>query len=603
MTDSASPLLRLEDLSVAFDGRPAAVDGVSLRIDPGEVVGLVGRSGSGKTLTALSILGLLPRGAKITGGSIRYRGSELVGADDGTLRGIRGAEIGLVFQDPLSALHPALPVEHQVVEGLAWTQGRSPKRARTEARSLLDRVHAPDPETWGPRLPHEWSGGMRQRALLAMAMARDPALLIVDEPTTALDVTLQAQILSDLEELRSRRDLSILLITHDLGVVAELAHRVVVMDRGRIVETAEIEEIFDSPRAGATRFLLEGRLPASGASGDVADAGGPTRNAGGGTTPAAPLLDVRELTVRIGDVPVVESVDLRLPRGGTLALVGESGCGKSTIARALVGLEDGASGHVLLGGHDVLAAPPQRLRSIRRSIQLVWQDPFASLNPRRRIGWAVERPLRIHRLAGGVEARRRALELLDRVRLPRSYARRYPHELSGGERQRVAIARALSVEPDLLILDEPFSALDAALRRGLLKLLGELREDLGFACLLVSHDLSLVRAAAERVAVVYLGRIVEEGRIGAVFSSPRHPYTAALLSAVPVDHPRDRGKRRRIILEGDVPSPASRPSGCEFRTRCHKARPECSTRLPPLDAPGPTSDPHSFRCFFPVQGR
>lgn len=600
---SVGDLLSIRDLSVSFGARTSRppVDGVSLDVQPGEVVGLVGSSGAGKSLTALSVLGLLPREARVRAGSIRLRGRELVGADAATFRSIRGRVVGLVLQDPQAALHPCIPVELQVVEGLAWEKGVTPAAERDRARAILGSVGLPDADLWGSRYPHQWSGGMRQRALLATALVREPDLLIVDEPTSALDVTLQAQLLERLRDLRDQRGTAILLITHDLGVVAELADRVAVMDAGRIVESGPAETLFDMPRHPATRFLVEGRRPPvrGGPAPGNRPPAGPSPAAGTVTSPARqPLvLDVRDLSVRIGDTLAVESVDLAIHAGEALGLVGESGCGKSTVARAIVGLEPEARGQVTLGGRGVLGASSGALRAARRTAQIVWQDPQGSLNPRRSVAWAVARPLRVHGIADSREARRHALELLERVGLPLEAAGRRPSDLSGGEQQRVAIARALAVQPRLLILDEPFSALDAALRSGLIDLLEGLRRELDLAYLLISHDLSLVRALVDRVAVAYLGRIVERGSAEAVLSRPLHPYTRALVAAAPVDHPRKRASGKRIVLEGQVPSAARRPVGCPFRTRCWKARPECAVARPNAAA-GPEPG-HEAACLFP----
>jgi peptide/nickel transport system ATP-binding protein len=611
-----APLLSIENLVVTFDtpGHGPAVDGASLDVRGGEVVGLVGSSGAGKSLTALAVLGLLPPSARVTQGSIRFAGVDVLKADQETLRRLRGQEVGTVFQDPLSALHPCMPVGAQVIEGLAWNRGSRLARERGTAAALLRDVGLPDPDVWSSRYPHEWSGGMRQRALMATALAQDPSLLIVDEPTTALDVTTQAQLLELLRGLQDDRGMAVLLITHDLGVVAELADRLYVMDAGRVVESGSVGDVFDHARHPATRFLVRGRVPSRDATHrrsrtksptlgktlDVHAVVAPPGDAGLGvytTAGEAPALEVQDLSVRFGGTRAVASVDLLIREGGALGLVGESGCGKSTIARAIVGLEAGATGRIRVDGRDVLTASPSELRKIRRIVQVVWQDPHASLNPRRSVGWAVARPLRVHRLIGRTKARLRARELLERVGLPGFYASRRPHELSGGERQRVAIARALALQPRLLVLDEPFSALDAALRAGLLQLLDELRRELGVAYLLISHDLSVVRAIVETVAVAYLGRVVEQGRATTVFSRPAHPYTQALFSATPVDHPRDRGSAARIILDGEVPSAARRPSGCAFRTRCWKAQTACVERVP--DLLSHLDADHAVACLFP----
>jgi peptide/nickel transport system ATP-binding protein len=588
-----TPLLSVRDLVVDFStsqGRLRALDGVDLEVHPGETLGLVGESGSGKTVSMLAALGLLPPPPACTvTGQVLLDGRDLLAMDRRELRSLRGREIGMVFQDPMTSLHPSLRVVDQVAEALLVHDRRlSDRQARERALELLERVgiaHA------GRRIrdyPHQWSGGMRQRAMIAIAIANAPRLLVADEPTTALDVTIQAQVLDVLRTARDELGAAAVLITHDLGVVAELADRVTVMQSGRVVEQAPVELLFAQPSHPHTRTLLDA-LPRL-------DAALPARPA----VPVDPVLQVEELVTHYasarGAVHAVDGVDLVLSRGETLGLVGESGCGKSTLARTLLRLVEPTSGRVLFQGRDITRARGRSMRPVRRALSMVFQDPYASLNPRMTVGEIVAQPLRIagsYRSSGG---RRRVAELLDMVNLPAGAADRLPLEFSGGQRQRVGIARALALSPEVLVLDEPVSSLDVSIQAQIVDLLDQLQRDLRLTYLFIAHDLALVRQLSDRVAVMYLGRVVETGTREQVYERPAHPYTQSLLSAVPVPDPSRRGGHRRILLSGDVPDPTDPPSGCRFRTRCWKAQPECAQVVPELIV-RPGSD-HPTACLF-----
>ncbi|MEU8027990.1 ABC transporter ATP-binding protein [Streptomyces sp. NPDC049099] len=559
-----NPLLEVTGLGVDFDGE-AAVRDVSLTLARGEVLGLVGESGSGKSATVLAVLGLLP-GNATTRGSVRLDGTELLGASERELTRIRGGRVSMVFQDPLSAFTPVYRIGDQIAEAVRAHRDVSRAQARSRAVDLLDLVGIPEPALRARAFPHEFSGGMRQRAMIAMALAAEPDLILADEPTTALDVTVQAQILDVLRTAQRESGAAVLLVSHDLGVIAGLADRVAVMRQGRVVEQGTAADVFDRPRAPYTRQLLAA----------VPRIDTPRRPQ---PTGAEPVLKVRGLTRtfpvhtgtvvrrRTGTVYAVDGVDLDIRRGETLALVGESGSGKSTTLFELLELAAPEGGSVELFGQRLGALSKNRAKALRRRIQIVFQDPMASLDPRMPVGDIIAEPLRAQGAGKGVVARR-VPELLTRVGLEPAHADRYPHEFSGGQRQRIGIARALSVEPELLVLDEPVSALDVSVQAEVLDLLRRLKEELGLAYLFVSHDLAVVRNIADRVSVVYLGRTVEAGPVDEVFARPRHPYTQALLSAVPVPDPARERRRERILLAGDPPSPTRRYDGCRFRTRC-----------------------------------
>ena len=577
-------LLEVDDLRVAFaaeTGTVRAVDGVSFTVAPGEVLGVLGASGCGKSVTGLSLLGLVPEPGRVTGGRIVFAGEDLRCAGEARLRAVRGDRIAMIFQDPMTSLNPYLRVGEQLAEVLE-AHRRTPRReAWRRAAEALEQVGIASPGERVHAYPHQLSGGMRQRVMIAMALLCDPALIIADEPTTALDVTVQAQILAIFRERRASSGASLLLITHDLGVLAGLADRVVVMDAGRIVEEAPVAALFAAPRHPSTQGLLRATLRLD----------DPLERA----PMSEPLLDVRDLAVHFpvrrglwgrqtGTVRAVEGVSFTVAEGETLGLVGESGCGKSTTARAVLRLLPVTRGSVRLGGRDFLALEGSALRRARREVQMIFQDPYASLDPRRTVAESVAEPLRIHRLARSArEAAPEVARLLDRVGLEPGHAGRYPHELSGGQRQRVGIARAIALGPRLLFADEPVSALDVSVRAQIVELLATLQREQGIACVFVAHDLAVVRRLSRRVAVMYLGRIVELAPVGDLFDAPLHPYTRALLAAVPVPDPAIERTRKRLVLAGEPPSPEAPPPGCAFHPRCPEAVARCRVEAPALE--------------------
>jgi len=578
---SAPALLSVRNLVVDFHlpgGVLRAVDGIDLDVHPAATLGVVGESGSGKTVTMLAALGLLPPPPYCTvTGSVLLEGRDLLRMRRSELRAIRGRAIGMVFQDPMTSLHPSLRVVDQIAEALlVHDRALSAARARTAALELLERVGVPAAGRRARDYPHEWSGGMRQRAMIAIAIANSPRLLVLDEPTTALDVTIQAQILDVLRAARDDTGAAAVLITHDLGVVAELADEVAVMRSGTVVERAAVADLFAAPGHEHTRTLLAA-LPRL-------DRPPPPRPV---VAPAAPVLAVQSLVTSHRQdggqvVRAVDEVSLSLRPGETLGLVGESGCGKSTLARTILRLIEPERGRVAFAGSDISGARGRALRPVRRALSIVFQDPYAALNPRMTVGQIVAQPLLIARSYRGSARSRRVAELLDLVGLDASMAARMPAQLSGGQRQRVGIARALALSPSAIVLDEPVSSLDVSIQAQVVELLGRLQRELGLAYLFIAHDLALVRNLSDRVAVMYLGQIVEEGTREQVYERPTHPYTQSLLSAVPVPDPARRSAGRRILLAGEVADPASPPSGCRFRTRCWKAREECATTVPAL---------------------
>ncbi len=529
-TGDGRPLLDVRDLSVSFatrDGNVQAVDGVSFQLGGGEVLAIVGESGSGKSVCAMSLMGLT-RGPNATiSGSAMFDGRDLIGATEAELRRIRGAQLAMIFQDPQSSLNPVYRVGDQIAEQIrAHEPFVSHAQALARAVALMERVGIPRASERVRAYPHELSGGMRQRVMIAMGLSLGAKVLLADEPTTALDVTVQAQILDQLKRLREQEDLSIVLVTHDFGVVADIADRIAVMQTGKIVEQGTAAEILHEPKHPYTLGLLEALRPSK-----KADA---PRARGG-----ALLLEVDNLRVnyagrgrRDASIDALDGVSLKLDVGETLAIVGESGSGKTTLLRSIARLIEPTDGAIRLQGQDLAGAPRRKLASLRRELGMVFQDPQASLNPRRRVGVTLERALRARRL-GKAEAHSEAGRLLQRVGLKEAFATRYPHELSGGERQRVGIARALAGEPRLVLLDEPVSSLDASIRRGVIDLLGELQQQLGCAYVLVSHDFTTVEALADRVAVMHVGKIVELGSAEEVLSEPKHPYTQELIAACP----------------------------------------------------------------------
>jgi len=564
-------LLRVRDLAVSI-GAVRPVAGVGFEIARGETFALLGESGCGKSLTALALMRLLPAAARIERGSVKFAGNELCGFTEAQMRAMRGGRIGMIFQEPGTSLNPVLTVGAQIAEALRQHTGRA---ATERVVELLAAVGIPEPAQRAAEYPFQMSGGMKQRAMIAMALAGEPELLIADEPTTALDVTIQAQVLDLLRDLQRRRGMALLLITHDLGIVARMADRVGVMRAGRLVEVAKKEDFFRAPAHPYSRELfaaLPENLPA------------PEKSAPAGR-PA--LLAVRDLRVHfpirrgvfrrtVGHVRAVDGVDLELAAARTLALVGESGCGKTTLGKAILGLQEKTEGAVSLAGR-------RRTGLVPAQMQMVFQDPFGSLNPRMRIGAIIAEG----RADADVDA------LLAQVGLSAAMKMRYPHEFSGGQRQRIAIARALAVGPQLLICDEPTSALDVSVQAQVLALLVDLQQRLGLAYLFITHNISVVAFLAHEVAVMYLGRIVERGTADEVLRDARHPYTRALLAAVPRI---DGQEGERLLAPGDPPSPVHPPAGCHFHPRCPRATARCQADYP---ATSVLSETHQVRCFFP----
>jgi peptide/nickel transport system ATP-binding protein len=650
---SSDSLFEVADLSVSFGGEAGTVSAVrslSYSVRAGEVLGLVGESGCGKTVSCLAAMDLLPRNARVSG-SVRLQGTELIGRSDEELSAIRGRRISMIFQDPLSALTPVYRVGDQIAEAVLAHNRVSKVAALERAIELLALVGIPNPRQRAAAFPHEFSGGMRQRVMIAMAIANNPDLIIADEPTTALDVTIQAQILDVLRTAREVTGASIIMITHDLGVIAGIADRVGVMYAGKLVELGSVDDVFHKPRMPYTMGLLasiprldlgrrqpltpidgnppsllnlppgcpfEPRCPMrvelcverepaldtlanSGAehraschrSGEIeasslAGAQVFARSAPDDLVLASAEVEDREVVLevdgltksypiikgaffrrRVGSIKAVDGVGFRIREGETLALVGESGCGKTTTILEILQLMKPESGRIVILGQDTASLSAKQRFLVRRNLQVVFQDPMASLDPRLPVGDILAEPLETHGMAPDLR-RRRVGELLALVGLRPEHANRYPQEFSGGQRQRISIARALALEPRLLVLDEPVSALDVSIRAGIINLLATLRAQLRLSYLFVAHDLSVVRYIADRVAVMYLGRLAEIGEVDEVFDRPMHPYTQALLSAIPIPDPTAERARVRVLLEGDAPNPADPPSGCLFRTRCPK---------------------------------
>ncbi|MFI6815960.1 dipeptide ABC transporter ATP-binding protein [Nonomuraea sp. NPDC050328] len=657
------PLLRLRDLSTDIAlrrGTVHALDQVSLEVRQGETLGVVGESGSGKTMTVLSIMGLLPTGGRVVGGEILFDGRDLRGLADAELRRVRGVEMGMVFQDPLTSLNPTMRIGAQVAEPLRVYQGVSKAEARERAVEILRRVGMPRPDKIVDDYPHQLSGGMRQRVVIAMALIRSPRLLIADEPTTALDVTTQRQILELIDDLREEFKMAVILVTHDLGVIAGRADRVAVMYAGRVVETATTAELFRAPRHRYTEALMralpesaeDGRLysipglppdlsrPLTGCrfaprcrmatdecrTTDVrlieagnghdyaclhpvtepvaitASAGTARVAAEAGT--AGPILTVRDLVKEYeaggaglrraaGRVSAVAGVSFDVQPGETLGIVGESGCGKSTVGRLVAGLEAPTGGRIVVDGADLAVLDRRARHGMHRQVQLMFQDSYAAMNPRMRIDAILTEPLEIQQVGDAASRRARVSELLDQVGLPRRALERYPHEFSGGQLQRIGLARSLALNPRLIVADEPVSALDVSVQAQVLNLMRDLQRDLGLSYVFISHDLSVVDYMADRIGVMYLGKLVEVGPAHQVVRNPRHPYTRALLDAVPAPEP-GRTPSPDTTIRGELPSALNPPSGCRFRTRCPLAQDICATE-PPL-----AGDTHQVACHFPL---
>jgi len=585
------PVLDVKKLKVNFQTKTGKVTGVndlSFSIFPGETVCLVGESGSGKSVSSLAIMRLVEfGGGKIDAGTIMFASnsyvqSDLIDSDQNKMREIRGNEIGMVFQEPMTALNPVFTIKRQLTEGLRVHKQMSKNEADVEALNLLKSVRIPEPERRLHQYPHELSGGMRQRIVIAMALACKPKILIADEPTTALDVTIQAEILTLLNRLKKETGTSILFITHDMAVVAQIADRVVVMYHGEKVEEGNVNEVFNNPKKDYTKKLISS-VPKLGAmigkkypeplKLDSTNKAKSIKIVG--TT--KPLLEVKNLVTRfpvtggmfrkkIANLHAVEDVSFTINRGQTFSLVGESGCGKTTIARSVLRLEESESGEVFMEGVDILKQNKKDLLRQRLNMQMVFQDPYGSLNPVMKLFDQVAEPLINYKIASGHNLNKKISELFDKVRLPRSFLNRYPHELSGGQRQRVAIARALALNPKLLILDEAVSALDVSVQASVINLLLDLQDELGLSYLFVSHDMAVVERVSHYVGVMYLGRMVEIGDRQTIFSNPTHPYTRALMKAVPIADPKKRFNRDDINFKpisspirdlGFIPEPSS----------------------------------------------
>ena len=667
-------LLRVEGLRTCLlsaAGIVRAVDDVSFDVEAGETFALLGESGCGKSMTALSLMRLLPDAGSIVGGQVLLDGRDLLALSEAEMRDVRGREMAMIFQEPATSLNPVLSVGRQIVEVLERHTPMQGTAARLRALELVDAVGIPDPARRLDEFPFQLSGGMKQRVMIAMALAGDPRLLIADEPTTALDVTIQAQVLGLLGQLQRDRNMGMLLINHDLGIVSQLAQRVGVMYAGELVEVAARGAFFASPkhpythklfaalprpeRRGGTLETIPGSVPPlttifsgcrfaercprawahcreevpawhvasdghavrchlydpeqAGESGRhrAAASVAPFSTDTGSTSPPAgvPLLEVADLKMHFpirkgvlkrvaGQVKAVDGVSLRLTLGRTLALVGESGCGKTTAGKAILQLLRPTGGSVRFESEELTALPPARLRALRADMQIVFQDPYGSLDPRMRVGDIIEEGMAALDTASGRAARdRRIDELLERVGLSAGMRGRYPHEFSGGQRQRIAIARALAVAPRLLVCDEPTSALEVSVQAQILNLLRELQASLGLAYLFITHNIAVVEYLAHEIAVMYLGRIVERGTVEEILQDPKHPYTEALLSAVPrLDA---EGQRPVIVLKGDMPSPAHPPAGCHFHPRCPLAMPQCARAYP---AETQLGGARSVRCFL-----
>ncbi|GAA2068235.1 dipeptide ABC transporter ATP-binding protein [Microbacterium hatanonis] len=567
-----TPALEMTDVSVDFavdDVWVPAAKNLNYRIDRGQVVAVVGESGSGKSASSMAILDLLPRNSRVRG-SITLNGREITGLSSRQLRQLRGPQVAAIFQEPMTALNPVLTVGFQIIEAIRAHTSKSPSEARERAMELLGLVGLPDPAKAFASYPHQLSGGQRQRAMIAQAISLDPALLIADEPTTALDVTVQAEILDLLRDLRDRLDSAILLITHDMGVVADLADWIVVMKDGEVVEQGPVAQVLREPRDPYTKELLAAvpRLGEGSGTDDTVDVvealaqvveesahgvdAQVVADAAAAPIIVEPVLSLDRVSIeygkrgRVAAFRAVDEVSLAIAEGEILGLVGESGSGKSTIGRAAIGLQPIADGKLVVDGVDISAGGRKLIGSLRRRVGIVFQDPSSSLNPRLPIGESIGEPLLLSGEAKGAELSRRVETLLDEVRLPRSYRNRYPHELSGGQKQRVGIARALALKPRLLVADEPTSALDVSVQARVLELLVELQREYRFACLFISHDLAVVDAMADRIVVLHNGKIAEQGTRDEILRAPKEAYTQRLIAAIPVPDPEVQAARRAL---------------------------------------------------------
>ncbi|MFG6530668.1 MULTISPECIES: dipeptide ABC transporter ATP-binding protein [unclassified Sulfitobacter] len=576
---NGAPIAQIQGLRVEFqtkDGPVVGVEDVSFDINPGETVCVVGESGSGKSVSSLSLMRLVEYGGgEIAGGRLLFeRGEEgqvdLAASGGNLMRKIRGNEIGMIFQEPMTALNPVFTIGKQMTEGLRLHLNMTRKEAEARALELMKQVRIPEPERRLQQYPHELSGGMRQRVVIAMALACEPRLLIADEPTTALDVTIQAEILALMDRLKRETGTAVMFITHDMAVVAQMADRVVVMFRGKKVEEGTVEEIFENPQHPYTKALLAavpklGEMTGKPYPEPMKLLGTPDKEIVPIKGREETLLSVKNLTTRfpvqggflrrtVANVHAVEDLSFSLNKGQTLSLVGESGCGKSTAGRSILRLVEPMSGEVKLDGVDIMSLDQSALRTARLDMQMIFQDPFASLNPQMQLADQVAEPIHNFGTLKGGEINKRIEMLFDRVELPRSFMRRFPHELSGGQRQRVAIARALALSPKLIIADEAVSALDVSVQAQVLNLMMELQAEMELSFLFISHDMAVVERVSHYVGVMYLGRIVEMGSRQRVFENPQHPYTQALMKAVPIADPRRRKSEKDLNFK-PIPSP------------------------------------------------
>ncbi|MDP9758927.1 MULTISPECIES: ABC transporter ATP-binding protein [Agrobacterium] len=591
---NTTPVLSVRNLTTSFlvdDAWKSVVRNVSFDVAPGETVAIVGESGSGKSVTSLSIMRLLSPAFSRIEGEVLLNGRNLLALSEKEMRGVRGNDVSMIFQEPMTSLNPIFTIGRQISEVLVRHKGFSKQQARAETVRLLEKVRIPNAAGRFDEYPHQFSGGMRQRVMIAMALASRPKLLIADEPTTALDVTIQGQILDLIKLLQEEEGMSVLFITHDMGVVAEIADRTIVMFRGDEVETGPTGDIFQRGKHPYTRALLSA-VPKLGS---MRDRQWPTRfpvldmKTGLSTEPVevaetvasgqTPVLSVKNLVTRFpirsgllarqtGAVHAVENVSFDLFQGETLALVGESGCGKSTTGRSIMRLVEPTAGEVSLDGYDVMRLDTVGLRNMRKSVQMIFQDPFSSLNPRMTVGTAISEPFIKHKLGTTKQAKEKTADLLEKVGLTADMASRYPHEFSGGQRQRIAIARALALDPKVIVADESVSALDVSIKAQVCNLLLDLQQSLNLAFLFISHDMAVVERVSHRVAVMYLGEIVEIGPRAAVFDNPQHAYTKKLMAAVPVPDPARRGIKRGISND-ELKSPI-RPMGFQTPTRNYK---------------------------------
>ena len=670
-----TPLLQIKDLHTDIEIRSGvvrALSGVDLHVNPGETLGIVGESGSGKTMTALSLMGLLPQGGKVSSGSIILDGQDLTQLPLKEKRKLRGTKVGMIFQDPLTSLNPTMKIGLQVCEPLRVHEGLSKREALERAVEILKRVGMPRPEVVINNYPHQLSGGMRQRVMIAMALVCKPRILIADEPTTALDVTTQMQILDLIDELRDEYKMGVILITHDLGVVAGHTDRVAVMYAGRIVETAPTKTLFTEPKhrytsslmaalperalaAGTKLFSIPGAPPSltnlpvgcrfaarclwatdecragypdlSGdethtfscfhpvQEGDESPAvlqGKLDSNKTDGAAEDVPqishetLLDVKEASREYesagsgffkrekGVVSAVDRVSITVKKGETYGLVGESGCGKSTVGRLIAGLEPPSGGAIELDGRDLATLKGRDAVRIHRDVQMMFQDSYAAMDPRMRIDQILAEPMSIQKTGNARQIAERIMEILEQVGLTEEILDRYPHEFSGGQLQRIGFARSLTLAPDLIVADEPVSALDVSVQAQVLNLMKDLQQELGLSYLFISHDLAVVQYMADRIGVMYLGRIVEEGPASEVVKNPKHPYTKALIDSIPVPDPEFKHDENAIKLTGEPPSAINPPEGCRFRPRCPFAGEECKVQ------PKLTDETHRVACHHPL---